>query len=121
MELNRLQKLAGLPLTEAVKPVEAPAAEVEQLDEAKSKLIKLEPVETQQFKGSDEFESAFSNASVAVEHAVAVLNSLAMKHWMRESVSNYGFKMNTYTTTVQAADKLKEKMDALYDALSELG
>lgn len=119
MELNRLQKLAGLPLTESVKP--APAAEVEQLEEAKTKVIKLDAVETQEFKGSDQFESAFSNTSVAVAHAIAVLESQAMKHWMRESVSNYGFKMNTYTTTVQAAEKLKEKMDAMYDALSELG
>lgn len=119
MDLNRLQKLAGMPLTE-MPQIALTEAKAEELLEAKTKLVKLDPVETQQFNSSEQFESAFSNASVAVEHAAEVLHSMAFKHWMRESQSNYGFKMAHYTQAVAQLDKAKEKLDALYEALSEL-
>lgn len=103
MELNRLQKLAGLPLTEAT-----------------TKVLKLEPVETTKYDSSEEFETAYYSVTEANKHVMTVLTSPAFKAWMRDSASNYGFNMSEYTQLVELAKKFNKEVEALYDTLSSL-
>jgi hypothetical protein len=108
MDIQRMQQLAGMPVTQA-----------ETLTEAKSKVVKFGGVEMQQFKGSDEFEDAMADAFDAIKHAKAVLESAAFKHWMRESVNNYGFKMSSYNAAVTQIEKANEKLEAMYQELAD--
>lgn len=106
MNLQRLQQLAGMPVTPA-----------QTLTEAKSKLVKLDPVEMQEYKGSDEFEDAMATIFDAVKHARSILESQAYKHWMRES-QKFGFSMSNYTNAVTKLEKAEEGLENLYEALA---
>ena len=104
MELNRIQKLAGLPLTEA-----------------KTKEVKLDAVEKTSYDSSIDFEDAFSNASVAAKHVTEVMKSAAMKEWMKHTDSNFsGFDMKKYDVVISTAKQLEKELSTLYDALSDL-
>lgn len=104
MELNRLQKLAGLPLTEA-----------------KTKEIKLTPVEKTSYDDSSDFEEAYSSMMVSLKHTEEILKSLAMKEWMKSSKENFSkFDTDKYIKAKETAKRLHKELGALHDALVDL-
>lgn len=108
MKLNRLQTLAGIPLTE------------EKLVEAKTKEQKLDAVELSKYESSEDFENGFSTANQGAKIALQILDSAGFKGWMKASKDNYGWSDESYKKTLEAARDLVKAMDKLYDELEEL-
>jgi hypothetical protein len=103
MDLNRLQKLAGLPLTEA-----------------KSKEVKLPEVELTHFDDSSDFEDAFDAAEAAVKQAVKIMESKAMDEWMNQTQANFkNFKIASYTKALESLKNAEDQLNHLYTKLTD--
>lgn len=108
MDLQRTQKLAGIPLTEAL------------VSEAKTKALKLDAVELGEYKSSEDFENGFNLANQAAKLSRQVLDSDGFKGWMKESSRNYGWNDKTYKKVLAASVELTQLLDKLYDEMEEL-
>lgn len=103
MDLNRLKQLAGIQI----------------LIESKSKKESFGNVELTKFNSSEDFENAFAEVGKLIEKAQEILDSEAMKNWMRDSRENYSIDTNDYDKSLKALKEASKTLDDLYDKLSE--
>lgn len=91
MELHRLQKLAGLPLTES----------------------------TGRYDSSIDFESDYSKAQQDLQSAKKILLSKEMKEWIKASKSNIGIDVEgEIADAVENIESALKMLDDAYEKLS---